>query len=445
MLLCASLKNEKPQLIAEANRTADLIELRLDLFKPHDLKKLRQKCLKPVIFKLDCLKKEYLDVSPDYIDLAFGTPLEIFQKLKEVNRHVKTIISYHDFEKTPSLDEIFFKLQKYPADYFKIATYARSTIDALNMLLFVKKKENCIGVCMGEKGEITRTLAPVVNMPWTYAAIKQEEKTADGQLTLFELLHTYNFRFHSPKTQLYGLLGNPIFKSPGHRIHNFAFNQLGLDAVYVKMAIEKEELDLALSLCKRLGFKGLSVTMPLKEKAASLIGGAKTSINTLHCQSGKWKSVNTDGKAVVDAIEKKMSIKNKRVVILGAGGTAHAVALACKKKGASIRIMNRTLIKAENIANDLGGEAFPLTAWKEISEEGYDILINCTSVGFDNSKSPVDTQFLLKKKLVVDVIHTTKETTLVKAAKLKMCSIINGMEIFILQAVEQYCFWGIGG
>lgn len=412
-MLCAPIKTDSIRAIAAANRKADLIELRLDLFTPKNLSKLRQKCTKPVIFKLQKWDPHVLSFSPDYVDLPFGV---------EADLPVPRICSFHDQKRTPDLDALFEKMQKTPAPLYKIATFARSTSDSLRMLDFVRRKK-CIGLCMGELGKITRILAPIFGSPWTYAPLNQDQKTAPGQVLLDELIKIYRYPTLSSATALYGLIGDPIDQSLSHKMHNFAFEQLKIDAVYVKMNVKKEELPTFLPLARQLGFRGLSVTMPLKEAI-----GEGEAINTIGFQGGEMRCWNTDGIGALNALEKTGSVLDKRIVILGAGGSAIAIAKEAKIRGAHVVIANRTLERALKIDADA-------VSLSDYSSKDYDILINCTPT------HPVSDESLLPGKIVMDIRSRPKMTPFLQAAQKKGCTLVYGIDMFIQQAIGQYCHW----
>ncbi|MCH9627241.1 MAG: Shikimate dehydrogenase (NADP(+)) [Chlamydiales bacterium] len=406
-MLCAPIRRDSLDTIEQANQKADLIELRLDLFEPKDLRRLRLACQKPVIFKLNHFDVQLLSYQPDYIDLPFD---------HEVALPVPRISSFHDFHSTPDLHATLTLMQQFPADYYKIATTAQSTLDALRMLQFVREKK-IIGLCMGEMGEITRILAPVFGVPWTYAPLEEEELNAPGQILLDELVDVYRYRTLSPKSALFGLVGDPVRGSQSDKKHNVAFEQRGLDAVYVKMEIRKEEVSLALPLLQKLGFRGLSVTMPLKEQIRP-----GEVINTIGFEEGQVCCWNTDGGGALDALECKGSVAGKQIVILGAGGAAKAIAKEAVRRGAYVRIANRTVSQG-------------ILSLEEFASQGYDILINCTPL------CPIDTNALLENRIVMDIITRPEITPLLEAAAAKGCQVVTGMEMWTQQAKQQYSHW----
>jgi len=441
-MLCAPLKFEDESMLCQANRWADLIEFHIDHFQTSTLEKWRRLCHKPVIFKLSASNFNVLQHQPEYVDLPHTVSPEVFESIKKQYPQVKLICSYHDFEQTGDLTAVYRQLASHPAEIYKISTLARTTNDALRMLKFMKTHK-CLGICMGELGKITRILAPIFGAPWTYAPLSNAHRTASGQLLLDELVTVYRYRKHSPKTSLYGLIGDPVKKSSSHLIHNYAFKKLGLNATYIKMRVTPNELEECLSLCKFLGFKGLSVTMPLKETVVRYLSHSfSQAVNTVGFKEEGVYGWNTDGIAALDVLEKYTKVKEKTIVLLGAGGAAWGVAHEAAKRGARLVILNRTLSRACRLAQVVGGTAFTLEEFPRIAQLGYDILINCTSVGMgDDLSIPISAKDLLEKKIVMEIVMRPRTTRLVAAAKAKQCEIIEGIDMFIQQAAEQYYHW----
>lgn len=331
----------------------------------------------------------------------------------------QTLSSYHNFEETPEdLEEILAALPK--ADFYKICTMANQTTDSLRMLCFVKDRPNVAGTCMGELGQITRILGPVAHNPFTFAALGSE--AALGQLQAQELVETYHFHKLSPSTKIYGLIGNPIKQSPSHKTHNAYFRDNDIDAVYVRMLLEEEELPLFFPLAKELGIQGLSVTIPFKEKVLPFLdeveGDAKEigAVNTIAFED-KVCGSNTDAPGALDAIELRRQVLGKHCVILGAGGTAKAIAFEAQRRGATVSILSRRFGNLDQVPT-------------------YDILINTTSV-----PCPIDLETLQPRKIVMDVNVAHTDTPLMLRAKALGCRLVYGREMFKRQALGQFAKW----
>lgn len=241
---------------------------------------------------------------------------------------------------------------------------------------------------------------------------------------------------------LYGLIGDPVDKSLSYISHNASIRQLGLSSVYFKCQVSPDQLAGFLVLAKKTGIKGLSVTMPLKEEIIPYLDyidpWAKKvgAVNTLLFEEGIIKGFNTDGNGALDAIEVKMKVAKKRMIIIGAGGTCKALATAAMERGAQVMILNRSEKKAIFLAEQLSCEGGGLDRMASECQKGYDILVNATP-----SETPIQADFFLPKTLVMDVKTVPKETAFLQIAQKKGCTLVYGYELFINQAVSQFKLW----
>jgi len=447
-MLVISLKklDKKTPGILKKIKGSFAIELRLDLIKIQDIKKFKKEIDCEIIFTL---KKKFLEnkrldkrldelflLKPDYIDLEHDAPLHFFEKIKK-ETSIKIISSFHDYKKTPSLEKIFLKMQNPFADIYKIASFANSSLDSLTMLQFVQKKVKegfkICGVCMGEKGDITRILAPLVGS-FTYASINGP--TAPGQLSYEILENRYRYSSLNIDSSIYALIGGDVSKSVSDIIHNKVLALSQKNGVYVKISLLKKELPLFFEKIKTLSFKGISVTMPFKEKVGRVLKEKKKPfpINTLVKKNKKWTGYNTDGIGALAALEKRILLKDKTIIILGAGGAAKAIALAVLKRKANVIILNRTRKRALFLARELncrGGGLDDMEFYKK-----YDVLINATA-----SEDPLEKKCFLPGSIAFDIHSRPQMTGFLKKALSKNCSLIYGFEMFIYQAKEQYRLW----
>lgn len=339
----------------------------------------------------------------------------------------RLILSYHNFEETPDdLEGLLHSMeQKGPARFYKIATKARSLLDSLRMLEFVKSHPSVIGLCMGELGQITRILAPVIKTPIMYASF--EEDNALGQVSLKTLLDTYHFRKLSPKTPIYGLIGDPIIQSPGHIYHN---SKMQGEGVYVKMCVKSSELKAFFSYAKKLPFQGLSVTIPHKEAVLEFLDEIPSmgAVNTICLKEEKLIGSNTDALAVFQLLG---NVQGKKIFILGAGGSARAIGYMAIQKGAEVTLFNRTLKRAETLAQDL---KCPCKPWDKITTD-YDILINSTA-----SHDPIASCYFHPQAVAVDLSLAAESLFLNKAVEARALA-ISGLEVYEKQAFLQRCAW----
>lgn len=461
------------QQIVHATAVADVIELRLDnFFSSGDLPTLvalRKTYAIPMIFTLrsrqqgGCyqLSEEQrlkdiallAQLKPKYLDIESHVDEEFVERIASLHPEIKIIISYHDYTQTPpDFNTVFHNMQRKSATLYKLAFQAESTIDAIRLLCWLKsrKHNNVIAIAMGGHGEITRILGPVIGTPLTYASLSDKQKTAEGQLTVEELTSKYRYRSLNPQTAIYGLIGDPVSTSISDITHNCLIQKCNLNAVYIKMKVKPEELDEFLLLAKQLPLQGLSVTMPLKEKILPYIDQIDPctleigACNTLHFQShNSILGYNSDGIGALDAIEKIMSVSNKKVVVLGAGGSAKAIAYEVCRRGGQVSIINRDCNKAQALVASLQSamgiskcHAESRASVQVCAYEVYDILINCTPVD-----PCIETDWILPHALVMDIRTRSKDTRFLQMAQHRGCQIIYGYQMFAEQAAIQWNLW----
>ncbi len=441
--------------IKKVYKIADLIELRFDLFDKIDLtfiQKILNKYPIKTIFTLRrkdqggqynrCEKKrlqkieELIALSPDYFDLEYDIEEAFLEKISKIYPDVKLISSFHDFSKTAkNLDLLYKKMKKRFFSLYKIAVFLKSSLDGLKLLNFSKDKEDLAVVGLGELGGFTRVLGAVLNSWLTYASV--EKPLVEGQIDIFELINNYNFKKLNTTTKIFALIGNPISQSISHIFHNDLFKKNNQNAVYVKIQIEKKELKKFFELIRDLPFKGLSVTMPLKEEISSYVDEDFSkigAINTISFTKDKILGYNTDGIAALNSIEKKGAVKNKKMIIIGAGGAASAIAYEAIKRGADLIILNRSKNRAFKLAKLFGCRGGSIDKMKDLAKDGYDILVNATSCS-RNNVLPLEKKYIRSDALLMDVVRSPKNSIFLKLATADKR--VYGEEMFRLQGIMQ--------
>lgn len=415
---------------------ADGVELRLDYWE--DLSQLKKPSL-PSIFTFRkkeqggvknipeaerlALIERALELRPDYCDIEADTDPVFIERVSKKFPEVKLIGSYHNFEETPAdLKALLAGMKNPHFAIYKIAVMARSTADMLRLMAFAKEGDCPLSVVsMGPFGRPSRILAQVMGSVFNYAGL--EEDAVLHRYSLQTLHEVFRYRRLNRQTKIYALIGDPVEQSIGDLFHNARFQD---NAVYVKMRVRKDELSECFELMKKLCFSGLSVTMPLKEAVLPFVESDLRAVNTIAFRNGKAIGTNTDGRGALNAIEKHQNVAGKRLAILGAGGTARAIALEAKQRGARVFLFSRT-------PPTFSCENHPLEA---LPNHSYDILINTIPVPTGATPHP--------KTTVMDVIYYPKETPLLAAAKKLGCFCIYGEEMFIEQALLQQQEWKIG-
>jgi shikimate dehydrogenase len=261
----------------------------------------------------------------------------------------------------------------------------------------------------------------------------------------------------SGKTNVCAIIGNPVDHSLSPVMHNSAFNELGLDFVYVAFTVTAKELGPAISGARSMRFKGLNVTMPHKNTVINYLdkidATAKNigAVNTILCNKGCLIGYNTDGKGAIIALkENGIFPGNKKFVLLGAGGAGKAIAYQVAQDAGELVILNRTRKRAEKLAEllqkkfnkEVKGQALSSSILKKELELA-DVLINSTSVGMHPNVhlSPVPSDLLRSDLCVMDIIYNPLNTKLLKDAISVGAEVISGLEMLIHQGAVAFEIW----
>jgi len=439
---------------------ASLIELRLDTltsFITDDINTCCSKVSKPIILTyrrtqeggsyngndqirisrlLSCLiaKPAYLDIEHDLADDLFRM---VINTVAAISPTTKIIRSYHNLNHTPkNLDSILQSMQNPNIAIYKIVSLAQKSIDGLTMLDFIQRNNhlNICGHCMGSDGIFTRYLSSIMGSIWSYAAPNNQNKAIAGIPTI----NDFNIYRHSSlnnNTSIYALLGDPIDHSKGHIFHNEQFSKNNINAIYVKISCDKQSITPMLSKLSSLPFKGLSITMPLKESVAN-----QGAYNTMIKIGDTWKYSNTDGPGACQALLAKTKLAGKSILVLGAGGTARGIIKALKQYDCILHIANRTQSKAQHLKNMF---SIKLMDWINIDLTGIDIIISTLhpEAYLDIKWLSSWSHYICSQHVVMDVNYAVKHSPILQQAASKNAACIYGEDLFLQQALGQQQCW----
>ena len=242
--------------------------------------------------------------------------------------------------------------------------------------------------------------------------------------------------------KVFGVIGYPVSHSLSPVMHNAALRHLGISAVYGAFEVRPEELEAAISGVRALGIGGLSVTVPHKEAVMSFLDEIDPvaerigAVNTVVNREGRLFGTNTDWLGVRRSLEEAgVELSGKRAVVVGAGGAARAVVYALRELGAEVEIYNRTVEKAERLARDFGGRAYPLS---EIVRASGEIIIQTTSVGLKSRESPVPEEVFKNFRVAMDIVYVPLKTRFLVEAAAAGCKTIDGLKMLVYQGAEQF-------
>ena len=260
------------------------------------------------------------------------------------------------------------------------------------------------------------------------------------------------------KTNIYGLIGNPVSHTFSPIMHNNLFENFNINSLYCAFKVDNDKVESALEGVKSLDIKGLNVTIPHKESVIKHLdyiseeARAIGAVNTIKNSEGKLYGYNTDVYGFMKSLEENsISYKEKDVALLGFGGSAKAVVYGLVSGGIkSLTIYVRNKDKACEIAKNmsiLNKADYKIEDISSFEEKinFYDILVNTTPLGMGSLKdmSPVDLSKLnnSNKLSVVDLIYNPMETLLMKTAREKGLVAINGLDMLIYQGLKAFEIW----
>ena len=422
----------------------------------------------------------------EYVDCEYENILiaEVEKKITAVlaASRCRLILSHHNFDRPfEDIQKLYdVIITEYPAAIPKLVYTARHINDCFAAFDLLHNKEgDAIAFAMGEAGFISRIIAKKLGSLVTFASLNEGSATAPGQLTIDQFKKQFRYDIITAKTQLFGVIADPVAHSISPAVHNACFADAGMDRLYLPLRVQgdKAGFDAFMeNIVARpwLDFRGFSVTIPHKLNAIEYVEQAGGFIEPVAVQIGAINTItigindrvngyNTDCAGAMDAIVSSMGVlpmssvgavreppssgpgkmlKQKLladvpVAVVGSGGVARAIVAGLADVGAIVTIYNRTVEKAHGLAAEFRVHAAPLPAMKNMEAK---ILINGTSIGMhpDIDETPVPKEYLHKDMIVFDTVYNPLETRLLKEAKEVGAKTISGAEMFINQAAEQF-------
>jgi len=244
--------------------------------------------------------------------------------------------------------------------------------------------------------------------------------------------------------RIFALFGNPVGHSLSPLMHNAAYRDMKINALYVAFCVSN--LEEAIKGIRGMNISGVSVSVPFKSEVLKYLDTMDESVrrigaaNTIVNNGGRLEGYNTDWIGFVRDLKEFMPVRAKTFAILGAGGAARAVIFSILADGGNIVVLNRTSKNGQELAREFGCPFCPLS---DIGKLNADCLVNTTSVGMapNIGVSPLEPRDLRNFPRVVDIIYNPMKTRLLKDAQKAECHIRSGMGMFIYQGAEQIRLW----
>jgi 3-dehydroquinate dehydratase/shikimate dehydrogenase len=446
---------------------ADLVELRLDTVRDPDVAGAIADRRGPVIVtcrarweggafagsedERKAILREALDQDAEYVDIEWRAG---FEDVIAMTGGRRVVLSSHDFEGMP--DDLVDRAQAMRgtgAEVVKIAAKTTALSDCLKFLdpeVAGGRHGKSVLIGMGESGLATRVLAARFGSAWTYAGALGQV----GQIDAATLLGRYRFNSITPATAIYGVVGSPVGHSVSPAMHNAALAAAGIDAVYLPL-LARDANDF-LDFADGLGLAGASITIPFKvalaERATGIDEMARQigAINTVKRRPHGWDGRNTDADGFLQPLrDREVALSGSRAAILGAGGSARAVAVALASAGAQVTVYARDAARADALAASVTAAAegtlagsVGAAAWPP-ARGAWDLLVNCTPVGMHpkSADTPLEASQLTPGAIVYDLVYNPGTTRLLREAHTAGCRVIGGLDMLVAQAVAQFTWW----
>lgn len=379
--------------------------------------------------RLDLLRRAAA-AGAGYLDIEISTERLLRRPLQQAPGGPKIVLSWHGQTEEAAIPWHDFEGEK--ADALKIA---RPIGDAASLDELLPKGGDArptLRIAMGDAGLLSRALYRAFGSPWCYVAARQEQATAPGQLTLEQARRWRIGEDHTPL----GLIGGAqIAASPGPRVYNALFAALDWPFIYLPVLTERPRA--VLPLLERLGFAGVSVTMPAKELLLSCAhvldqrASDVSALNTLILGGEHREGLNTD----VLAIERLLARRaGEGALVLGTGGAARAALGALKSLGSPATISGRNEDRARALSRRFHCAFVP---WSERMKQEVPIVINATPCGVGDAGCPLDEAYPWSKKTLIDAPLAVGETAFAHHARLAGARVIDGHAWWLEQGLAQ--------
>lgn len=245
-------------------------------------------------------------------------------------------------------------------------------------------------------------------------------------------------------TRIYGVIGDPVSHSLGPVMHNRAFDITGYPGVYT--AFRVTDVMTAVSGIRALHIAGVSVTIPHKVSiiehldTVDEIAGKIGAVNTIVNRNGRLAGFNSDCVGAVHALMEHTAIRDRKVMVIGAGGAARAVAFGMASQGGNVVISNRSRERGEALSKSIDARFCPLD---QIASESADILINTTPAGMHPNVDdmPISMEAIHPGMIVMDIVYHPIRTKLLQSAASMGCRTVDGVSMFVYQGAMQFEWW----
>jgi shikimate dehydrogenase/3-dehydroquinate dehydratase type I len=313
------------------------------------------------------------------------------------------------------------------------------------------QKSQAAGVAlfpMGPASAPGRVLSALFGSALVYGPVERE--TAAGQVAIGDLLDIYEVDRPRRIEALFGVIAGNTSRSLSPLLHNALFRARELPYLYVTLQVADFDREKPHEIVFDPAFRGFAVTQPWKLQAARagkpsadvlLIGAS----NTLVRDRGGWRAENTDVDGAFDPLADHDTGEGRTAVIVGAGGAARALIVAARRLGYEVLVTGRRDAEADRLADAFHVDSL---AWDDLAASEADLYVNATPVGWREEDPPaIPVSLLEARPLIFDCVYRRdgRPTSTIRAARAARCPVVEGLQMFVAQAVRQAQLFGVEG
>lgn len=383
----------------------------------------------------------------DLVELKFGrdTTPELLNRIPPAMRLISA-----ELPAAQPMEAVFAQMAALPARLYKITLPAVQSGDELLPLALLHQlgRKDVIAYATGPIGAWTRIVAPALGAPAICATLA-EDPQPDGALPVCDLMRDYGLP-RTPRFQyLYGIAGNPVFRSLSPRLHNAAYRRLDIPGLFVPFHISDFEtfhravVQSPLLSALGLEIRGLTVVSPFKEAGFRVadqvehpVSRQTKSCNLLAKRKNAWIGDSTDPLAILEALHRlEIAPRDLRAGVIGCGGAGRAIAATLADAGAKVVLFNRTPARGEFASRQLN---VPFDLLHNLAPERFDILVNATPLGKHAHERPFDPDRLGSASVFIDYAYGKHTTAAVEALRDRGVGCVDGREVLIIQVRRQF-------
>ena len=365
---------------------------------------------------------------PSIVPDSFNGLVDVGER--DIPTKQRKIKSFHNFERTPSADEIISMLSK-GDQYISKGAFKASSFTDLYSIFDASKRlgRRHVLLGMGKIGEVTRIRQTLLGNEFTFGY--SGTSTAPGQFSADEMEEM------GDDCTLVGITGHPLDHSKSPAMQNAAIKEAGINGKY--LVFDSPDLEHIDDVIRGYNIRGLNVTIPFKQSVMDhldkITGAAEKvgAVNTIINDNDELIGDNTDVVGIEFALL-DTTLNGKKALILGSGGAARAAAYTLNDSGCNVSIAGRNAATVSELCKDFGAESYRGSVGR------FDIIVNCTPIGLVEGEYPADISELTKGQTVFDMVYG-KETPIQAIAKRKGCKIVDGADMLIGQGAASFRMW----